>query len=57
MAAEAAKNTVEIFKRYDKILIFVIKRLSRRRGIYEVLYNAFIAEDSKYDQAAMREVL
>ena len=49
MAAEQAKNTRQIIGSYEKTLTSVIKRLSRRRGIYKILENTFLAEESKYN--------
>jgi hypothetical protein len=57
MAAEQAKNTRQIIDGYDSRLKSVIKRLSRRRGIYQTLHNALLAEESKYNQAGIDEML
>ena len=57
MAAEQAKNTLEIVKKYETFLDSILKRLARRRGIYYTLRAAFVGSEGDYKEAEMREVL
>ena len=57
MAAEQAKNALEIVKKYETFLDSILKRLARRRGIYYTLRAAFVGSEGDYKEAEMREVL
>jgi ATP adenylyltransferase/5',5'''-P-1,P-4-tetraphosphate phosphorylase II len=55
-AQENATNITNTVERYETYVASILKRLSKRRGIYNDLHNALLAPESSYKQDIINEI-